>query len=317
MKPLNEAARKKAISKFISMYGLSVLAVLLISYLLFSAPLKILRQEAENFNAFKKQHTTLRNKLNGISTQITDIVEVEKVIDKNPSPALDSMAAQYKTGFSKIVTDLKNHSTNEKIPLFKNDLVDYVTAFEAVLFYSRLTSKVTEVPRVIIKENSNTAEMSQLETDHTTLKNAYKILTEENKNLKTMIKTESGRTTGPDPAALQLKLMEIERDRDECKSQLRKFSEDLKNKDGVIKNKDDQIAALNSKSVTTNLSETEKAVIAFQVVDQVVKKGPAAKKRVLVGLKNVLLNIQKTYPDKGQLDRKLNEINELLKTADF
>lgn len=317
MKPLNEVARKKAISKFISMYGWSVLAVLLISYLLFSAPLKILRQEAENFSAFKTQHTLLRNKVNSISTHITDLTEIEKVNYKNPVPGLDSIAVKHKENFNKAVIDLKADSANDKISLFKKDIANYLAAYEAVLVFSREKSKVIKHPPVIIKEQTNSADMGQLESDNANLKNAYKILFEENKNLKAIIKTGSGRTTSQDHAAIQMRLIEAERSRDECKNQVKQLSDDLKSKDAIIKNKDDQIASLSGRSHGTNLTETEKAVISFQIVDQVFKKGTPTKKGVLNGLKNVLLNIQKTYPDKGQLDRKLNEINELLKTPNF
>jgi len=313
MKPLNEAARKKAISKFISMYGLSVLAVLLISYLLFSAPLKILRQEAKNFNDFKTQHTMLRNKLNGITSQITDVVEVEKVIDKNPAPALDSMAAQYKEGLRKAVIDLKTDSTNEKIPLFKKDIVNYVTAYEAVLFYGHLKSKVTEVPRVIIKDDGNSG---QVKTELVNLKVAYQNLQNEYNILKSTKKVNGEVKQDP---YLQARITQMENDRNICRTQLTKTQEDLKDKDAIIKEKEDQIVELKNRRIPNcdQLTEEEKARLKYQTVDQVIKKAQTGNKGVYTGLKNILTGIQNAYPERTQIDKKIKEIEALARIRDF
>lgn len=314
MKPLNEAARKKAISKFLSMYGLSVLAILLISYLLFSAPLKILRQEAEDFNTFKTQHTTLRNKLNGITTQITDIVEVEKVIDKNPSPALDSMAAQYKNGISRVITDLKNDSTNEKIPLFKKDIAHFITAYEAVLFYSHLKSKVKEAPPLIIKDDKN-GNSGQLKTELVNLNVAHQNLLREYEKLKA--RGINGEVK-PDPSLLA-RITQMENERNICRTQLTKTMEDLKGKDVIIKDKEDQIVELKNRKIPNcdQLTEEEKARLKYQTVDQIVKKAKTGNKEVYTGLKNVLTDILNSYPEKTLIHRKIREIEALAKIRDF
>lgn len=315
MKPLNEVAKKRAISNFIGIYGLSLLGVLLMSFFVFRSPVKILKDEVNDYTALKVQHNYLVNKLNGITTQITDLVEVGKVINKNPDSGLDTMMNHHKENINKAVGGLMIDSANRSIPLFKEDLTNYLAAYNAILFFCQNKNAETQILSTDINNgnetnNINKLQISKLQTDKDNLNIEIKKLIEENKRLRSPAIEKS--ETEPD-VTWQMRLNDIEKERDNYKNQVAGKSEELRTKDAIIKDKEDLIRECNKKLINQPIINTEEKSKVYLAVDEVIKKAKLGRKGVFIELRNILLSIRSIYPQKAQLDKKVNEIDILMR----
>lgn len=315
MKPLNEVAKKRAISNFIGIYGLSLLGVLLMSFFVFKSPVKILKDEVNDYTALKVQHNYLVNKLNAITTQITDLVEVGKVISKNPDSGLDTMMNYHIENINKAVSSLKFDFANRSIPFFKEDLTNYLAAYNAVLFFCRNKNDETPILSPDINNgnetnNINKLQISKLQSDKDNLNIEIKKLIEENKRLRSSAIEKS--ETVPD-VTWQMRLNDIEKERDNYKNQVAGKSEELRAKDAIIKDKEDLIKECNKKLINQPIVNTEEKSKVYLAVDEVIKKSKLGRKGVFIELRNILLSVRNIYPQKAQLDKKVNEIDILMR----
>lgn len=313
MKPLNESSKRDAIKKFAWIYGLSLLAILLTSFFLFSSPVKIFKEEARNYSEFKSNYSALLKKTAMINTQVNELLAVKQAINSNPSPGLDSMARKYIDNINKQVTSLRNDSANSILKPYKNDMANYLSAYNAVLYYSVNDIENRNVTSAIPKNEPGAANDNQLRVEIAKLKNENLRLTGENNQLKSS--KPSIPSPNEDVRVIQAKLTQAEKDKDACASQLLKGAEDLKTKDGIIKEREDQIAKLNSSVKNNNpqkLTDEEKAQLLFNNVDLVVQKARAQKIGIYTGLIAILKSIQNTYPEKTKIDSKIKEIQRLI-----
>lgn len=315
MKPLNEVAKKKAINNFVGIYGLSLLAVFLMSFLVFKSPVKILKDEAKQSTAFKVQHNYLINKLNGITTHITRLVEVEKDIKKVPASEPESMTKHHIENINKAVVGLKSDSANGSIPLFKEDVSNYLAAFNAILFFCRNKNDETQILSPDISKdnegsNSSNLQISKLQTDKDNLNIEIKKLIEENRRLRSSAIENS--EIAPD-VNWQTRFNDIEKERDFYKNQVTSKSEELKTKDAVIRDKEDLLKECNKKITNQPIINTEEKSRVYLAVDEAIKKARLGRKGVFIEFKNILLSIRNTYPQKAQLDKKINEIDILMR----
>ncbi len=315
MKPLNEVARKKAISNFIGIYGLSLLGVLLMSFFVFRSPVKIVKDEINDYKDLKVQHQYLANKLSGITTQISDLVEVGKVINKNPDSGLDTMMNYHKENISKAVIVLKADSANGSIPFFKEDLTNYLTAYNAILFFSQNRNDEKRILPASINGDKeantfNKIQMSKLQTDKDNLNMEINKLIEENKRLKS---PAIENTKAVPDVTWQIRLNELEKERDNYKNQVAGKSEELRIKDALLKDKDDLIRECNKKISNQPVINSEEKSKVYLAVDDVIKKARLGRKGVFIELRNILLSIRNTYPRKAEVDKKINEIDILMR----
>lgn len=294
---------------------MSLLAVFLMSFLLFRSPVKILTDEAKNSTAFKVQHNYLVNKLNGITTQITNLVEVGKIINKNTDSGLDTMMNHHKENINKAVVGLKFDSANGSIPLFKEDLSNYLAAYNAVLFFCQNKNNETQI---LSTDNNNNNEsnnisklqISKLQNDKDNLNIEIRNLIEENRRLKSS--ANENKEAVPD-VKWQTRLNDIEKERDNYKNQVASKLEELKTKDAIIKDKEDLVRECNKKITNQPITNTEEKSKVYLAVDEAIKKARLGRKGVFIELKNILLSIRNTYPQKAQLDKKVNEIDILMR----
>lgn len=315
MRPLNEVAKKKARFNFVGIYALSLLAVLLMSFFVFRSPVKILKDEVNDYTTLKVQHNYLANKLIRITTQITDLVEVGKVLNKNPDSGLDTMMNHHKENINKAVVGLKYDSANGSLPLFKEYLANYLAAYNAILFFCRNKNNETQILSTDINNeneanNISKLQISKLQTDKDNLNIEIKKLIEENGRLRSPA-IENNETV-PD-VTWQLRLNDIEKERDNYKNQVAGKSEELRTKDAIIKDKEDLIRECNKKITNQPIINTEEKSKVYLAVDEAIKKARLGRKGVFIELKNILLSIRNTYPQKAQLDKKVNEIDILMR----
>lgn len=321
LKPLNKVAKRKAIKRFAGIYGLLLLTVLLISYFLFSSPVKILKHDVKNYSALKMRHDSLMKKLNSISRKAAHL-PLAGTDNNNPAAARDSIDSEYKVEIKKFLEDLRSNGEKEAIPEVKEDINNYITAYKAVLYYFEMKNEATTdkknntiiaYPAKTVNKtesdniNTLTAEISNL--------NAEKIkLANENKRLLTLMSEGTKESIDKN---WQAKIAETEKERDMYKNQATTRSEDIRTKDGIIKDlrkeKEDLVAEANKKSAAVNSEEKSQL---YQVVDKVIRKSKHSKKEVFADFNNILRSMESTYPQKALLDKKINEINKLM-SGDF
>lgn len=323
MKPINEVARKKATKRFVIIYGLSLSTVLLVSYFLFSSPVKVLKDDVKTHSVFKSQHDALMHKLNAISQKNSQLFKVRSQ-NSYPDKGIDSLDAEYKKEISKLLVDLKSYSDKETIPQVKEDLNNYLSAYTAVLHFHE--NKSEHLPSEDVKGGNVTPaeprngnepdEISKLAFVIRNLNTEKTKLINENKRLLGLLDEGSGESINRN---WQAKLTEIEKERDACKSQLASRSEDSRNKDEIIKaikkEKENLIIELEKKTAPT-ASNSEDNSKLYQAVDKVIRKPRHTKKEVLVDFNQILRSVENTYPQRALLDKKVGEINKLL-NGDF
>ena len=144
MKPLNEDARKKATIRFIGMYALSLLLVVLVSFFLFSSPVKIYRKQANEYLDFQNQYSNLIQKTRQTTSEITDLAQVEKVFTQSSDQTVDSMVKGLKKRIDIALAALKADASNQHFALLEQDLGNYLATFETIRFYSESLSQLKE-----------------------------------------------------------------------------------------------------------------------------------------------------------------------------
>lgn len=316
MKPLNKAAKQQANKRFAGIYGLSLMMVLLISYFLFSSPVRILKHDVKNFSALKARHDTLMTRLNAMSQKITHLSQ-KGTVNKISGTAIDSMDAGIEDDTRQLIADLKSLADKETIPQVKEEIDNYLAAYNAVLFYYQHKNDPGNNERnTTIAINTRQPTNNNETIDASSLNNELRNLQAEKLKLATENKRLQALLTAGDNNAIeknwQSKLAETEKERDLYKNQVNTKLEDLSSRDRIIKDlkkeKEDLTAEINKKPEPVNNEDKSKL---YQAVDKAIKKNKHSKKDVLMDFGNILRSLESSYPQRALLDKKLGEINKL------
>jgi hypothetical protein len=326
MKPINEVNRKNATRRFVIIYGMSLITVLLMSYFLFSSPVRILKDDVKTHRVFKSQHEALMHKLNTISLKTSQLFEVGSV-NSNSNKGNASLDSGYKTEISRLLVDLKSYSGKETIPQVKEDLNNYLMAYTAVLHFH--DNKSEHLPaEVIIGSNvtptgpTNGKESEEIARLRLSIINLNTEKTKQANEIKRLLGLLDNGNEESINRNWQARLTEIEKERDAFKNDLASRSADLRDKDELIKvlkkekeNLNIELSKKNDLTPSNTVNPEDKSKL-YQVVDKAIKKNRHTRKEVLVDFNQILHSVESTYTEKGLLKKKIDEINKLL-NGDF
>jgi hypothetical protein len=287
----------------------------LISFLMFSSPVRIFKAEVRNFNDYKTQHNSLNEKNSKISKELKELVAVEEARNNNPSPGIDSIVSQYIENIHKLVANLRSDSANSGSGPLKSDLVNHLTAYNAVLFYTGNSGNIkSSLPAT---KNTDRAILNSnlLQNDNARLKIENQKLSDENSRLKIYTASAPGSNDAAKQQQQVQLLTQLQKDKDACTALLLKATTDVQAKDLQLKDREIKISQLTEKPNNTNpvaslkLSEEDKASLIYQSVDMAIKKCKYSDD-IGMALINILQNIQGNYSNKAQLDNKIKEIKK-------
>lgn len=323
MQLTNQDARKRATTKFLKVYGLFALIVALIPFFICSSPSKIFMEEAEKYSEIKSQHKMLDEKTGKMTTYLSGLMETQKSMNLNPDSGLQRILNQYETDLDQEFSQFSKDSLETLPPLLKNDVSNFMVAYDAVLFYFRhkpavvsrptVSSVVTPTSPVKIDDKQLTEKYAKLFVEYTTV-------TQNNKTLAIQLKACEGKNPEAAKAGQAALVAQLQTERETLKTQMARLENELRTKDGLINTKQTQLEACLSKTPpATGISEAEKAQIVFQSIESVVRSARQSKKAVYTGMVDVLQSIKGQHPDKAKIDNKVKEIQAIARaqSTDF
>src|ERR1700730_4149388 len=139
MEPINQPARKSALTKFFGLFGLSLVAVVIVCYFLFNTPASIFKSEVKMYKGTEEEQEQLLNKIDGMVANVKNIT----VADQNylsstneiEKGSLQSNLQEYQRNVIDGLVDIKNDSSKLASLVARKDSYNYITAFNAIVAY--------------------------------------------------------------------------------------------------------------------------------------------------------------------------------------
>ena len=317
MHTLNQPDKKKATANFILIYASSLGAVLLLSYFLFSTPLKIFKGQLKKYSDIKVQHDALLDRTDSITTNLVDLIEVEKLGETSADPAVDSLIMVYHQRINSTVDNIRKDSANNAFNLLKNELTSYLTAYNAVLLSpsKRKSQLGTIAPPVspVIKpavENLTRADLPELQKRLTEAIQQNQLVIQQNTEYREQIRRLNEQI-------VKLSKQQVTTNQQDITStRLAKENQDLQdqvsNKTADVTRLTARVKELEEKQTSSagpsDLSAADKASIRFQTVDQLItgalSKGDAAK-GICAEARKIMQDIKGSYSNKSAYDQAL------------
>ncbi len=307
MEPINQPARKSALNKFFGLFGLSLLAVVVVSYFLFNTPASIFKSEVKMYKGTEEEQEQLLNKIDGMVANVKNIT----VADQNylsssneiEKGSLQSNLQEYQRIIIDGLVDIKNDSSKLASLVARKDSYNYITAFNAIVAYR---NTILSLQKSLQEKGGSASELLKTKSllDACTAQlEIYKAMAS-NKPAPAVIPVPTG--GGGGGAANAAKEAQLQQQLEKCQTDLAACQ---KAKAGTV---------VPSQVPSTNFDEGKKSAVLFEAGQDLYNKAESTKnlierRGILSSAKMIFEKSKPAYPDAEKLNKSINQIDIELK----
>jgi hypothetical protein len=145
MKPVNQPARKAAITRFLILYGVSLLAIVVCAWIILSIPNDLLHKTIEGYKSTEQEQTKLTSKIEGMITNLKSIITADQAYINTSNEiekgGLMTNLQEYQKKINDALVEVKNDTATLISPISKKNANSSIVAFNAILsFRNTLTA---------------------------------------------------------------------------------------------------------------------------------------------------------------------------------
>lgn len=305
MKPENQQARTRSVNKFLLIYGLSLLIVILCAWFLFNTPAGLFKAAILNYKVTEDEQTKLVNKVDGITANLKNIAQADQTYLSSTNDiekgGLQASLQEYQKRINDALVEVKNDSSGFVSVISKKSSYNYITAFNAILTYR---NTLASLQKMLAEKGGEAAELvrvrSMLETCNSQL-DLYKALAAAKPAPAAPPPSSGGGgSSGKDKEALQ----QLQQQLDQSKADL--------------------TACLKAKGTATpvvssvNFDEASKATVLFEAGENLYTtasktKNLIEKRGILSAAKSIFEKSQGAYPNPDKVKKNITQIDAELK----
>lgn len=329
MEPLDQSEKRKAIKRFLGFFIASILFVFILSFFLFRIPPKFYNNKVESKVQSKNSDTAQQNdliaaKTDKISIQINGLKELESKNLSNSSPDAENYIRQLRETLNQSYANLSEDTNMNVSSTRMKSLRNLLTAYDAILFYcdnnlasrQTITSLRSSLEKLSKGDNSGLVkDLNRCVAEKTDLHNKVNQLN--GLLAKREVKNDAP-SNDPKISSLENNIKDIQREKDDLRSQLNQKTQELNKAQDQLKNVSTSTAAPTQVAVCT---DAEKAKTLFQQADVLYSKGLSKRGDIKKGYLNasleILTSIQSTYAERDKLSKKINDIKNHIDLGAF
>ncbi|MBS1948754.1 MAG: hypothetical protein JST47_13405 [Bacteroidetes bacterium] len=310
MDAVNKSARNAAIGKFIGIYGLSLVAVIVCAYFLFNVPAGIFKNKIELYKTTEDEQTNLMNKIDGATTSLNNLVQADKNYASSTNDIekgnLQTQANQYQKGISNVISELQSDSTSFISPISRKNSYNYAIAFNTILSYR---NAIGQLQSSLLAKGGDAAALVKAQSDLQACNTQLAIA-----KLAAAASAKPAPPSGGGGGSMTNNAKEAQ-----LQAQLAKAQEDLE----ACKRDKLALQSAQPSGKTSNLSESQKATLLFETGQALYEKAEGTKnlierRGILSSAKDVLEKSSPSYPDGDKVNKILKKVdNELKKLSNM
>ncbi len=325
MEALNQSARSTAINRFIGIYSLSLLLVLLIAYILFKTPVSIFKTNLKEYEASQTEQERLLSQAGALTGNLKNIEQADKdYLNTNNDLTrgdLKKNFQQYEKNISDKLVDIKRDTAQLISPLTKKSSYNYIAAFDAILTY-----------RNSIDFLRNTLEDKKIDVGMIEKTNTQlSVLTRENEMLKIQLAAKGSSTPAPGPGpntgggSNNAAMVQLQKELSQCRADMENLKKQPNNDATAVQLQKElsqcRIDLENLKKQRANdvdITEAKKAEVLFNAADELMQIAQASnyvpkKKYMFEAAKQLYEKVRVTYQQPAAVSSKLSQITAELR----
>jgi hypothetical protein len=307
MEPINQPARSSAIGRFVGLYSISLLFVVIVAYFLFNTPASLFKNQIAGYKNTQGEQSQLLERVGGMTANLKNIAQADLSYQSSNNDiekgSLITNMEEYKQGILDGVQEIRNDSAKMTSNLAKLDAFNYTTTFNSVIAYR---NTIAYLQKTLQDKGGAANELIQtkaeLEQTKTQL-DVYKAMAANNKPAPAVVPVPTGGGGGGGGGS-SAKEAQMQQALDKCQVDLANC---LKAKPSTV-----------SQAPAPVMDEGKKAVVLFEAGQDLYNKAeatksPIEKRTVLSCSRQILEKAKPAYPDADRINKMINQIDQELR----
>jgi len=304
MEPVNQSVRSSAITKFIGLYGFSLLVVLIGAYFLFNTPASLFKNQIQSYKSSEEEQSQLLTKVDGMNSNLKNISLADQTYLSSTNEIqkgnLQTNLQDYQKTISDALSDIKNDTLKLASVLARRDSYNYILAFNAISDYR---NTILSLQKTLQEKGGDATELLKTKAllDGCTQQlEIYKALAASKPAAPAVVPVPAG-GGGAKEAQLQQQLEKAQADLAACQKAA---------KTGT--------AVPAPTQTVSNFDEGKKAVVLFEAGQDLYNKAettknPIERRGILISAKLVFEKSKPSYPDADKMNKTITQIDAELK----
>ncbi|HVM86774.1 MAG TPA: hypothetical protein VMT76_01210 [Puia sp.] len=312
MDAVNKSARSAAIGKFIGVYALSLLAVVVISYFLFNVPAGIFKNKIELYKTTEEEQAKLMAKIDGATSSLNSLVQTDKNYLSSTNDIekgnLQTQLNQYQKDISNVISEVQSDSAGFISPISKKNSFNYINAFTTILSYR---NTISQLQSSLLAKGGDANELIKAQTALQACNTQLEIAK--------LAAAASAKPASPPSGGGGGGAMTNNAKEAQLQAQLQKAQDDLE----ACKKDKQALQSSASSGKNSNITEAQKATVLFETGQSLYDKAQNTKnliekRGILSSAKDVFEKSSPNYPDGDKVNKILKKIdNELKKLSNM
>jgi hypothetical protein len=295
MLPENHPIRSSAIHRFLGIFSLSLLAVILTAYFLFNTPAGIFKNKIRVFQTAEEEQDRLLTKIEKMNDNLSNIIHTdEKYLSSTNEFEKGSLLGnlqEYQKNIADALVNLKNDSTYFLSPVSKKDSYNFISVFNAIVAYR---NTITSLQKSLEERGGDASELLKMRSQLDLCNQQLEIC-------KMLAAKPSAAPSGG--GGNNAKEVELQRQLDKSQADLAACQ---KAKAGTV--------APGPVVPDNSSTETKKAVTLFEAGEDLYgmaekTKNLIERRGILSAARQLLQKSSNAYPDKDKLNKTINQID--------
>jgi hypothetical protein len=305
MEPTNQAVRNSSVNKFLGVYGLSLVAVLVAAYFLFNTPAGIFRSEVQAYKSTQGEEDQLLSRVEGLTANLNNIVKADQTYQSSTNDmekgTLLSNLQEYQRTIIEGLVDMKSDTAKYISYLTRKNAFNYITIFNSMVAYR---ATIASLEKSLQEKGGDATELlktkSLLDACNSQVE-LYKTLANSKPASQAVVPVPTGGGGGgAKEAALNQQIEKLKTDLAECQ-----------------KSKG-QVPIVQTPVQTGASDEVKKAAVLFDAGLELYNKAEVTgnvieKRGILVAARLVIEKSKPAYPDGEKLNKAIIQIDKELK----